>query len=431
MNQGDFLSPKEFFLELIKENGSSLGRKLYDESLDHFRRLDFPSLKDEDWKYSSVSKIINEDYSTEAPGNIDSSGLNKYLNNGLKSYRLLFINGVYSEELSDEINEDGVRAGSLRHFINTAPSLRLEQDLLKYDPEWAFEAVNGCMAKDGLFLSIAKGARPSRPIHAIFYNDPGSERLLVNSRNSITLSENSSLDLVITYAGKGKYFNNIVTGINQCKGSRLNYCKIEEESNEAFHINRTESILASEAEGSVYSLSLGGSIVRNDLISRMKGKDSKASLYGLYVTNGTRHVDNHTTIDHLSPMASSHENYKGILEDSSRGVFNGRIIVRPGAEKTDSYQSNKNLLLSDGARVDTKPQLEIFADDVKCSHGATIGHLNEEEFFYIKSRGIPEEKAKAMLIRAFAGEIIESLPIEELRPLLTDLIFKHLQKEEI
>jgi len=215
------------------------------------------------------------------------------------------------------------------------------------------------------------------------------------------------------------------------KNANLDLFKVQNENNNSYHIDTTNAEQNRDSIFSHYSMSFGGGIVRNDINSILKDEHSLCNYYGLSLGNESQHIDNHTLVDHAAPDCDSNELYKGILDDNARGVFNGKIMVRKDAQRTNAYQSNKTVLLSKNSNIDTKPQLEIYADDVKCSHGATVGHLDDLALFYVRSRGIPEELAKSMLIRAFANDVVEKVKIESLRNKLNHMIFAHLQRIEI
>ncbi|MDP3582705.1 MAG: Fe-S cluster assembly protein SufD, partial [Ignavibacteria bacterium] len=252
-------------------------------------------------------------------------------------------------------------------------------------------------------------------------------------RNLIVAGKGSQVSVIANYSGASEktYLNNIVTEIFVEENAIVNLYKVQNESDEAYHI---EKVQAKQSKNSVlnhYNITFGGAIVRNDINSVLDGENIETHYYGLYMVNGNQHVDNHTFVDHAKPNCMSNELYKGILDDNARGVFNGKIIVRQDAQKTNAYQQNKTILLSKTATIDTKPQLEIFADDVKCSHGATVGHLDDVSEFYIRSRGVPQELAKSMLIRAFANDVIETIKIEPLKEQINHMIFEHLHKVEV
>jgi Fe-S cluster assembly protein SufD len=279
---------------------------------------------------------------------------------------------------------------------------------------------------------VRDGKVVDKPVQVLYLNG-GSDAVLSTPRNIIVAGKNSQLSIISNYYGfmPGVYFTNVVSDLYAGEHAVVDYYKIQNENDEAFHI---EKFQGRQEKGSVlnhFNFTFGGAIVRNDINTVLEGENIETHYYGFYLANGKRHVDNHTFVDHAKPHCVSNELYKGILDDNARGVFNGKIIVRRNAQKTNAYQQNKTILLSKGATIDTKPQLEIFADDVKCTHGATVGHLDDTANFYIRTRGIPDELAKSMLIRAFANDIVEMVKIDPMREKLNHMVFENLHRIEI
>ncbi len=396
----------------------------------------FPTLKEEEWKYTNVAPIIkNGFYPAYAinENNINKKELEKNFFCGLECHRLVFINGLYSKELS-KVNSlpKGAVVASLRDAIKTNPEL-VKKYITLPEKANAFTLLNNAYNLDGLFVYLPKGSIVETPVQVLFINGNGEENVLSSPRNIIAAEENSSVNLVFSYLGAGSksYFTNVITDVHLGENASVSVYKIQNENDNSYHIEKADVIQGASSRFNHYSVSFGGSIVRNDINSSLEGENGECHYYGLYLANGNRHIDNHTFVDHASPNCLSNELYKGILDDEARGVFNGKIVVRPDAQKTNAYQTNRNILLTDEAKIHTKPQLEIFADDVKCSHGATVGRLDETAYFYIRSRGVPAEMAKSMLIRAFANDVIESVKIPELKEQLNHMIFSHLNRVEI
>jgi len=255
---------------------------------------------------------------------------------------------------------------------------------------------------------------------------------LIQPRNFIIAETNSHANIISEYIGKNgsEYFTNILTDISLEENSNITYFKLQKESDTAFHVDRTEIIQKDSSVLNHFSLSFGSKIARNDINVKLDGENIESHLYGLYLGNKEQHIDNHTFINHIKPNCLSNEMYKGILDDKAHGVFSGKILVDRIAQKTNSYQSNKAVLLSEDAGVDAKPQLEIYADDVKCTHGATVGKLDEQAYFYIRSRGVPAESARSMLIRAFIDDVVSLIELNELKEKVNHTIFEHLHREE-
>ena len=291
----------------------------------------------------------------------------------------------------------------------------------KHNP---FTALNTCFLSDGGYLVVPDGMVVERPIVIFYLSNAGNNPSVSHPRSLIVIGKNARATVVERYIGEGTYFTNAVTEISLAEGAILDHVKVQDESATAYHIANTQIVLAAKSNFTSHFLSLGGSLVRNEVRVRFDGEHAEATVNGLYLANRTQHIDNFTVIDHAKPNCASHELYKGILGDRAHGVFNGKILVRKDAQKTDAKQTNKVLLLSDDATINTKPQLEIFADDVKCTHGATIGQLDANKLFYLQSRGIPLDAARRLLTFAFANDVVNRLKIESLREELEARIVK-------
>ena len=407
------------------------GRK---EGAAELEKLAFPTLKDEEWKYTNVAPILKHSFRPAGtiPAEIHKETINKAILNEIESDLMVFVNGNFNSEYS-RISDlpEGVVITSLRSAVKEYPEL-VKRHLGNYVvSDNAFRAMNKAFALDGFFIFLPKGKTVERTLQIV--SIASGENIAINSHNLIVAEENSEIKIINTFRseGVGTNLTNLVNEFALAENSRVHYYKIQNENEESFHIDRTQAHQKDNSEFTHLSFSTGGKIARSDINSELDGENIQTHFYGLYLANNSQHVDNHTFADHAKPNCESNELYKGILDDNSRGVFNGKIMVRPDAQKTNAYQSNKTILLSDSARIDTKPQLEIFADDVKCSHGATVGQLDETAYFYIRSRGVPAELAKSMLIRAFANDVVEKVKIPELRKNLNHRIFEHLHKVEI
>jgi Fe-S cluster assembly protein SufD len=301
----------------------------------------------------------------------------------------------------------------------------------------AFAALNSAFVDDGAYVRVRDGVVLDTPLQLLFVSSAvtassaPAATMTTHPRTLVVLGANSQSQIVETYVGlPGQgYFTNAVTEVFVGENAVLDHYKVQEESVEAFHIASMHVRAARNANFSSHSFALGGKLVRNDAVATMAGAGSECTLNGLYLADGDRLVDNHTTIDHAEPHCPSHEVYKGIIGGKARAVFNGKIIVRPDAQKTDAKQTNRALLLSDGATINTKPQLEIFADDVKCTHGAAIGQLDEDALFYLRARGLTLQDARDMLIHAFAGEILDRVRIEPLRAALETELYAQLARD--
>ncbi|MGA2268235.1 MAG: Fe-S cluster assembly protein SufD [Bryobacteraceae bacterium] len=287
----------------------------------------------------------------------------------------------------------------------------------------AFVALNTAFLQDVTYIHIPRGQVVEQPIQIVYEAAGGAEPAVAHPRTLIVVGADAQCSIVETYSGAGSYFTNAVTEIVAGSGSVVDHYKVQLESPAAFHVGAMFASLGRSANFTASSISLGGALVRNE-VSVVLSEGTEATLNGLYLVNGSQHVDNHTSIDHAKPHGTSHELYKGILDGKASAVFNGRIIVRKDAQKTDSKQTNKNLVLSDEAVIDTKPELQIFADDVRCTHGATIGQLDAESMFYLQSRGIGKQDARSLLTYAFAQDIIDRVKVPSLKDSLERILFE-------
>jgi Fe-S cluster assembly protein SufD len=349
--------------------------------------------------------------------------------------QLVFVNGRFAAELSSLPDlPKGMIVCSLTEALEKHADL-VEPHLARYAnaSREPFAALNTAFLVEGAFIYLPKGTLVKEPVHLLFVSTAKGEQPTVSHPRSLVIAgANSQIQILESYAGWSSevYFTNAVTEILADENAFVDHYKLQRESLGAFHIGTVQVHLNRSANVSTQSISMGGALVRNHVNAVLNGEGGEATLNGLYLVNGTQHVDNHTCLDHAKPHCASHELYKGILDGRARGVFNGRIIVRPDAQKTDSKQTNKNLILSEEALVNTNPQLEIYADDVKCTHGATIGQLDADSLFYLRSRGIDLESARHMLTYAFAGDFIHRIRIEPVRIELEKILFTRLAEGE-
>lgn len=400
-----------------------------------FAELGFPTLQNEDWRFTNVAPVRKLpfkpvfEYSRDG---VTKQRLNALAFAGLKAHRLVFINGHYSEEFSSTFPErTGVRITSLARALITDSAL-IERHLASYasDEKNAFAALNTAFFQDGAFLFVPIDTTVEEPIHLLFVSTANEAGATSHPRNLIIAEKGSRLTVLETYASlsQGPYFTNAVTELVVGEGAVVEHCKFQDESMDAFHIATIHAHLGGHSNFTAHSMAMGARLSRNDIRTALKGEGAECVLNGLYVTKGDQLADHHMVVEHAKAHCNSHEYFNGILDGRSRGVFHGRILVQPEAQKTDAKQTNKNLLLTDGASIDTKPQLEIYADDVKCTHGATIGQLNEESIFYLRARGIGLDTARTILIHAFAGEIIERIKCKAAREELDNLVWDRLEQ---
>lgn len=435
---------KDWYVENFKTfegklNGQSKSQlhEVRKNAIGNFKNTDFPTTRNEEWKYTDVSQLLKHDFIPAV--NLEKSSLqkndvDKYLFNDFESYVLVFVNGIFSEGLSNTGDlPNKVKIDNFNNAAKENPDIISKYINKLVKDENAFNTLNTAYAFDGLFVYVPDGVVVEKPVQVLYLNTPGNKNILSTPRNLIVAGKNSQIRIINNYVGLGEnaYFTNVVTEVFVDEFGIVELYKIQNENENSFHIEKVEADQKKNSLFNHFNLTFGGALVRNDINTVLDGEFIETHYYGLTLANGKQHVDNHTFVDHAKPNCMSNELYKGILDDNARNVFNGKIIVRRDAQKTNAYQQNKTVLLSKTATIDTKPQLEIFADDVKCSHGATVGHLDEVSEFYIRSRGVPQELAKSMLIRAFANDVIESVKIEPLKERLNHMIFEHLHKVEI
>lgn len=381
---------------------------------DQFRALPFPTPRNEDWRFTNLAPMLQMPFepALSAP-EVDAARLPP---TSPDAVRLTFVNGWFVPGLSTLAPlPTGVAVGNLAN-ATLEQTLRLAR-IAAADGQ-VFTALNTALLRDGAFVLISDGVTFERPIEILYLVQAGSRKLAIVPRALIVAGKNSRATLIERYAAlesTDTYFTNAVTEVSLGQGAVLDHYKVQQESLHAYHMASMQAVLAPAANFSTHYVALGGSLVRNEVRVRFDGPGGEATVNGLYLGAGKQHLDNHTVIDHAQPHCASHELYKGVLGDQAQGVFNGKILVRKDAQKTDAKQTNKVLLLSDGATINTKPQLEIFADDVKCTHGATIGQLDAEQLFYLQSRGIAAEQARRILTFAFANDIVSRIKITAIR----------------
>lgn len=382
------------------------------EAVKHLETLTFPTVKDEEWKYTDFSSMLDVAFTNAADSKeAGIIALEQYAFQDFDAYSLVFLDGVFRPELSNlPSGEPGIVVQTLEEAYKTNPELVLEKCNIagKHDSLF-FSALNTAFLKAGVFIQAKKNCRPGKPISILYVQS--SSLQAVHLRNIIIAEPGAEISFLENYVGSDGtlYFNNIVTGIFVGENAKVQHIKIQDESVAAYHVAYTEVFEEQYATYTNYNLNFGSKAARNTIETHFTAENSEAHLYGLYIGGSGQLIDNHTLIDHAKPNCQSNELYKGVLAGNARGVFNGKVLVRKDAQKTNAFQSNKNILLSDEAIIDTKPQLEIFADDVKCSHGATIGQLDEAALFYLRSRGFSKDLAKSMLIFAFADDTIKSI----------------------
>jgi Fe-S cluster assembly protein SufD len=391
-----------------------------------FDQMGFPTTRDEEWRFTNVAPIAEGRFVRAPATEVAPGAAATFAVPGLTGPVMTFVNGRYAPRLSTiGVLEPGVTAVSVAEAIAQDPA-NLQPHLGRHTKLAGrpFAALNTAMFEDGALISVADNVVVGQAIQLIFLSTVTPTPAVSHPRVLIVLGRNSQARMVETFAaiGSSRGFTNAVTEVVVGDGSVLDHYRLQRESVAAFHIGHTQVHLGRSSRSSSHSIASGGLIARHDAVVVLGGEGADCTLNGLYLADGLQLVDNHTEIDHATPHGTSHELYKGILAGRARGVFNGRIRVRPDAQKTDSKQTNKTLLLSGDAQVNTKPQLEIFANDVKCTHGATVGQLSEDALFYLRARGIGLEDARSLLVRAFATDVTSRVSLEPVRAELDRLL---------
>jgi len=387
-------------------------------SLSRFADLGVPTVKNEEWKYTNISDILKGRYKIAAEATLkEMDELKAYMS--ADEIAMVFINGVFSSEHSQLHRlPKGVTICTLQEAY-AKHGQELEKLIRKYAPSEAsaFISLNNAFSNNGAYVAVAKNTLLKELIHIVHVTSSSNGEMLSLPRTLIRLEPSAQASVIeshVSFNDKISYFSNALTDIFLADNAVLHYCKAQQESEKAYHIGNTRIWQERDSNLNGFSFMSGAAITRNNLDVVLNGEGISTTLNGLYSTYGKMHADNHTSVDHRFPNCTSNQLYKGILNESSRAVFNGKIFVKPIAQKTNSYQLNKNLLLGEGCRVDTKPQLEIFADDVKCTHGATIGQLNEDELFYLRSRSIGKRDAMRMLSKGFVDALIDTVGNQEI-----------------
>jgi Fe-S cluster assembly protein SufD len=396
-------------------------------AINRFSALGFPTPKHEDWHYTSVAPIVESDFHVfrEPSGYVSPEDIAPFTFGASDWPTIVFVNGRFAPELSclDGLPA-GVRVLSLERAWPDESAL-LERHLTKVAPydQNPFTALNTAFMYDGAVVVFAKDTVTETPIHLLYVADANAAKVVAHPRNLVVAEPHSKGTVIESYVSLGdpRYFTNAVTEVSVAEGATVQHYKIQRESERAYHVGTVEAWQGRDSHLVSFSFATGAALSRTNIYTTLDGEGCGATLNGLYMVDGEQHCDHQTRIEHAQPNCFSREVYKGILDGASRGVFNGKVYVHPIAQKTDGKQSNNNLILSDRAHVDTKPQLEIFADDVKCTHGATVGRIDEMALFYMKSRGIDAETSRKLLTYAFAADVLETLEVEAVKNGLEEL----------
>ena len=396
------------------------------EAFQNFEKLGFPTKKLEAWKYTSLNSVLKNDFSIfpNKENTIEFADVKKYFIHDIDTYKIVFIDGKYSSFLSD-VTHDGKDICLMSSALSKSKySAVIENYFNKIAKQDNLTSLNTAFANEGAYIYIPKNVEVEKPIQIINFTTGNDIATMVQPRNLIVVEENAHVQIIERHQSltDNAVLTNSVTEIFAAKSSTVDFYKIQNDKDNASLVDNTYIEQKSNSVVSVHTFSFGGNITRNNLNFYQRGEHIDSILKGITIIEGKQHVDHHTLVHHIEPNCESHQDYKGIFDARSTGVFNGKVIVDKEAQKTNAYQQNNNVLISDKATINAKPQLEIFADDVKCSHGCTIGQLDEDALFYMQQRGIPKKEGKALLMYAFANTVLESVKIPEVKQRINKLI---------
>lgn len=414
---------------LAFENEVNLDSRIHDvrsEAIKVFENEGFPTKKEEDWKYTSLNSILKHDYSVfpKHEKDVEYNDVKKYFIHEIDSYKIVFIDGKYSSHLS-QTTHDGMDICLMSSALNKPKyQLIIDNYFNKIATKDSLTSLNTAFSQEGAYIQIPKNKMVDKPIQIIHFSTGNEAALMNQPRNLIVVNENSHVQIIERHQSltDNPVLTNCVTEIFANKRAIVDYYKIQNDNENASLIDNTFINQKQESVCSVHTFSFGGKLTRNNLNFYQNGERIDSTLKGVTIIGNKQHVDHNTLVHHIEPNCESHQDYKGIYDGSSTGVFNGKVLVNKEAQKTNAFQANNNILVSDKATINTKPQLEIFADDVKCSHGCTIGQLDESALFYMQSRGIPEKEAKGLLMYAFSNNVLSSVKIPEIKQRITKII---------
>ena len=411
------------------EDGVNINSDVHEirtKAFQNFEELGFPSKKLEAWKYTSLNSILKEDYSIfpSHENALELADVKKYFIHDIDSYKVVFIDGKYSSFLS-ETTHDGIDVCLMSSALSKSKYKPvIENYFNKAAKQDNLTSLNTAFAKEGAYIRIPRNTEVEKPIQVINFTTGSEAATMVQPRNLIVVEQNAHVQIIERHQSltKNPVLTNVVTEIFADRHATVDYYKIQNDHTTASLVDNTYIEQQSESTVSVHTFSFGGNITRNNLNFFQKGERIDSILKGITIIEGKQHVDHHTLVHHIEPNCESHQDYKGIFDERSTGVFNGKVVVEKEAQKTNAYQQNNNVLVSDRSTINAKPQLEIFADDVKCSHGCTIGQLDDQALFYMQQRGIPKKEARGLLMYAFANTVLESVKIPEVKERITKLI---------
>lgn len=402
--------------------------KLRERGTERLKGQEFPTKQHEDWKYTSVRDISKTEFRPQSPINISLVQVKEHLIPGLNAITMVFVNGFYQEQLSAV--PEKLQEGLIVKSLNQAKEKNIKlvephMGVVANNPYLFFSNINAAYSQDGGFVHVDKNVQVETPIHILHLTE--GELVSSQPRNLIVAEANSQVKVVTTYGtlSSDSSFTNAVTEVFVGEGANVCLDKIQNEHNKAYNVSFEQANVAKSGTFTINTIPVGGKLIRNNLNITLEGQGAEGNLYGMVCVNGDMHVDNQTYVDHVAPNCDSNEFYKSVVNDNAVNVFNGKIMVRKAAQKTNAFQRNANILQSDNGKINAKPQLEIYADDVKCSHGCTIGQFDKEALFYLRARGIKEESAKKVLMEAFAGEVLNNIQLEPVKEYVEGLIRKN------
>jgi len=422
------ITKKDTFLAALSSlqfNEDSYFEGLRKIAQNELNELDFPTSKTEYWKYTRVGKIVNNSYTL---GQLEKIDVSDFLIPNLKAHILVVVNGYFSPELSNFTEVEGITLTSLSAAKKQSfEGVKKQFNQFTQNKKEIFLAFNNAFHTDGIYLEVAKSKIVEKPLHII--NITTGNNTVSQSRNLFLANAGSQVKIIESFVNVDgeKNFNNHVSEILIAENAFLEYNKIQDKKEHNFSIATEQVYQEANSNFTINTATFNGALVRNNLNIEVDASNCETNLNGLYLGKNKDHIDNHTVVDHKKPHCNSNEIYRGILDDESTGVFNGKVFVRPNAQKTNAFQKNNNILLTDNATVNSKPELEIYADDVKCSHGSTTGQIDEEAIFYLQSRGISKKGALKLMINAFAKDALERISIEPLQAYIDDKVEQELE----
>jgi Fe-S cluster assembly protein SufD len=418
---------------LAFENGININSDVHEirsKALQDFENLGFPTKKLEAWKYTSLNSVLKQDYSLfpNKETAVELADVKKYFIHDIDSFKIVFIDGKYSSFLSDTTHDDMDICLLSSALEKPKYKAVIENYFNKIAKQDNLTALNTAFANEGAYIYIPKSVEVEKPIQIIYFTTGSEAATMLQPRNLIVAEQNAHVQIIERHQSltSNPVLTNAVTEVYAAKDATVDIYKIQNDQENASLVDNVYIEQKSNSIVSVHTFSFGGNITRNNLNFYQRGEHIDSILKGITIIEGKQHVDHHTLVHHIEPNCESHQDYKGIYDDRSTAVFNGKVVVDKEAQKTNAYQQNNNVLLSNKATVNAKPQLEIFADDVKCSHGCTIGQLDDDALFYMQQRGIPKKEGKALLMYAFANTVLESVKIPEVKQRITKLIAKKL-----